>query len=257
MRHGASWVIESSCRFGAPKNLTRYFCHFGTIFFVNCAINRFFATHRLFCIEKNTVLIWFVEFAQCVFTVARCDVGTAIERMHAAMGEILPLAWNTDFAAVVREHAPTMRARLRKAGLLPADVDDCIQDAFVLAWLLHHQMPRDHKERRQWLGRLAFNASRRRRRELKRTHYVESSRLAELAGESRSNTEAAAMLVEMLDRLPERYHEIVGLRARGYSIDDIAKHYGIPWNTAKSRWNRACVAMDACNCLQNEKEHER
>ncbi len=164
------------------------------------------------------------------------------------MGEILPSIRNTDFAVLMREHAPTMRARLRKLGLFAADVDDCIQDAFVLAWLLRHQMPRDHKERGQWLGRLAFNASSRRRRELKRTHYVgPSDELARLAGESRSNTEAAAILVEMLNRLPEQYHEIVRLRAEGYSIDDIAKHYGIPWNTAKSRWNRACVAMGARN----------
>lgn len=161
------------------------------------------------------------------------------------MGEILPLVWNTDFAAVVREHAPSMRARLRKLGLFAADVEDCMQDAFVKAWLIRDQMPSDPKIRCAWLGRIAFNVSSKRRRELARTHYVDGIELAERAGESRSNTEAAAMLAEMLDRLPERYHEIVGLRARGYSIDDIAKHYGIPWNTAKSRWDRACVAMGA------------
>lgn len=162
------------------------------------------------------------------------------------MGEILPLVWNTDFAAVVREHAPTMRARLRRLGLSVADVEDCLQDAFVKAWLLRDEMPSDPKNRGAWLGRLAFNASCRRRRELQRAHYVGTSdELAELVGESQSNTEAAAILVEMLDRLPERYHEIVGLRARGYSIDDIAKHYGIPWSTVDSQWRRACVAMGA------------
>ena len=182
------------------------------------------------------------------FIVARCDVGTAIERMHAAMGEILPLVWNADFAAVVREHEPTMRARLRKAGLLPADIDDFVQEAFVKAWLIRGQMPSEPRARGQWLGRIAFNASCRRRRELKRTDYVgPSDELARLAGESRSSIEASAILAEMLDRLPTRYHEIVSLRAQGYSIDDIAKHYGIPWMTAKSRWDAACVAMGARN----------
>jgi RNA polymerase sigma-70 factor (ECF subfamily) len=165
--------------------------------------------------------------------------------MHAAMGKVLPRVWDTDFAAIVREHAPTMRTRLRKAGLFVADIDDCLQDAFVKAWQLCDQMPSGPEKRGQWLGRIAFNASYLRRRELRRTHYIDGIELAERAGESRSNTEAPAMLSEMLDRLPERYHEIVGLRARGYSIDDIAKHYGIPWNTAKSRWDRACVAMGA------------
>ena len=161
------------------------------------------------------------------------------------MGEILPCAWNTDFAARMREHAPSVRARLRRAGLFAADIDDCMQDAFVKAWLIRDQMPSDAGKRGAWLGRIAFNVSIERRRELQRTHYVESSTLAELAGESRSNTEAPAMLAEVLDRLPVRYHEIVRLRAEGYSIDDIAKHYGIPWNTAKSRWIRACVLMGA------------
>lgn len=164
------------------------------------------------------------------------------------MGEILPLVWNTDFAAVVREHAPTMRARLRKAGLLPADVEDCLQDAFVKAWQLHDEMPSNPEKRRQWLGRVAFNASSERRRELQRTHYVDAfDELTELSGASGSSIEASAILAEMLDRLPERYHEIVSLHLQGYSIDDIAKHYGIPWMTAKSRWDAACVAMGARN----------
>jgi len=128
------------------------------------------------------------------------------------MGTVLSSAWNTDFSAVMREHAPTIRARLRKLGLFAADIDDCTQDAFVKAWLILDQMPSDPKERGAWLGRIAFHASSRRRRELKRTHYVgPSDELAKLAGKSRSNTEAAAMLVEVLDRLPQRYPEIVSL----------------------------------------------
>ena len=141
-----------------------------------------------------------------------------------------------------------MAARLRKAGLFPADIEDFVQEAFVKAWQLREQMPSDPKNRGAWLGRIAFHSSCLRRRELRRTHYVGASdELAKLAGESRSNTEALAMLAEMLDRLPDRYHEIVRLRAQGYSIDDIAKHYGIPWTTAKSRWDAACVAMGARN----------
>lgn len=163
------------------------------------------------------------------------------------MGEILPSIGNSDFAEVMREHAPTMRARLRKVGIFAADIDDCMQEAFVKAWLLCDQMPRDRQERGQWLGRLAFNASSKRRRELARTHYVDGIELAERAGVSGSNIEDPAILAEMLDRLPERYREIVSLHLQGYSIDDIARHYGIPWNTAKSRWNRACVAMGARN----------
>lgn len=160
------------------------------------------------------------------------------------MGTVLSLVWNTEFAAVVHEHAPTMRVRLRKLGLFAADVEDCLQDAFVKAWQLHEQMPSEPEKLRQWLGRIAFHASSRRRRELKRTIYLEPfDEFASLAGQSRSNTEAPAMLAEMLEGLPERYHEIVRLHLEGHSIDDIAKRYGIPWTTAKSRWDRACVLM--------------
>lgn len=152
-----------------------------------------------------------------------------------------------EFAAVMREHAPTMRARLRKVCIFPADIDDCMQEAFVKAWLLRDEMPNDAEKCRQWLGRTAFNASSERRRELKRTDYVGPFEFDAVIGASGASIEATTILAEMLDRLPERYHEIVRLRAQGYSIEDIAKHYGIPWNTANSRWVSACVAMGARN----------
>ena len=162
------------------------------------------------------------------------------------MGEVLSAISEADFARILREHAPSMRARLRKLGLSAADIDDCIQDAFVKAWRLRDQMPSNPKRRSAWFGLLAFNASCRRRRELRRAHYVgQSDELAELAGESRSNPEIGAMLAEVLDRLPAQYREIVRLRAHEYTIKDIAEHYGIPWTTAQSRWERACVAMGA------------
>jgi RNA polymerase sigma-70 factor (ECF subfamily) len=160
------------------------------------------------------------------------------------MGEILPLVRDSDFAALVLVHAPTIRARLRKVGLCAADVEDSMQDAFVKAWQLRDEMPTDRAARKEWFRRIAFNASCQRRRELTRTHYVgQFDKLARVAGESRSNAEAPAMLAEVLDRLPRKYHEIVSLHLYGYSIDEIAMHYGIPWTTAKSRWDRACVAM--------------
>ena len=153
-----------------------------------------------------------------------------------------------EFAAVMREHAPTMRARLSRLGLSTADIDECMQDAFVKAWLHRDEMPSETDARRQWLGRVAFNASCQRRRELQRAHYVGSSdELEALEGASGSSIEGAAILAEMLDRLPERYHEIVRLRAQGDTIEDIATHYGIPWTTARSRWDAACVAMGARN----------
>ena len=164
------------------------------------------------------------------------------------MGFFLLKKRDIEFADVMREHAPTMRARLSRLGLSTADIDECMQDAFVKAWLHRDEMPSETDARRQWLGRVAFNASCLRRRELQRMHYVGScDELEALVGESGSNTEAPAMLAEMLDRLPERYHEIVRLRAQGDTIEDIATHYGIPWTTAKSRWDRACVVMGARN----------
>lgn len=72
---------------------------------------------------------------------------------------------------------------------------------------------------------------------------VDSDDLAEVADGSTLNVESLAMLGEMLDlfdRLPARYREIVKLRAEQYEIHEIAEERGLPWSTVNSRWERAC-----------------
>jgi RNA polymerase sigma factor (sigma-70 family) len=147
-----------------------------------------------------------------------------------------------EFAAVVQSQWATVRQVLRRRGIRGADIDDLTQVVFVVALEHFDKLPANLDEQRAWFSEIA------KRRAFdwhgnpwnRRMVRVDSEELAENAGESTLNVESLAMLGEMLDRLPARYHEIVKLRAEQYEIYEIAEKCGLPWSTVNSRWERAC-----------------
>lgn len=155
---------------------------------------------------------------------------------------------DTEFATVMQAQWANVRQTLWRRGIRGADLDDLTQVVFIVAFENPKKVPEDLEKRGAWFVEVA----KRRAAEWhgapwnRRQVSVDQEDLADLRGISESSIEAAAILSEMLQRLPERYHEIVRLRAEQYEIHEIAETLGIPWSTANSRCERACEVATCC-----------
>lgn len=155
-----------------------------------------------------------------------------------------------EFAVVVQSQSADVRQALRRRGIRGSDLDDLTQVVFLVALEHFDKIPANPDEQRLWLAEIA----KRRASDFygnawnRRMVSVDWEELAESAGTSTLDIESLAMLGEMLDRLPARYHQIVKLRAQQYEIHEIAEMQGVSWSTADSRWERAReVAMGLGN----------
>lgn len=150
-----------------------------------------------------------------------------------------------EFAALVQSQWANVRNALRRRGIRGSDLDDLLQVVFIVAFENFDKIPANSEEQGAWFAEIV------KRRAFdwhgnpwnRRMVSVDLEELAEKAGASALNVESLAMLGEMLDlfdRLPARYCEIVKLRAEQYEVHEIAEERGLPWSTVNSRWERAC-----------------
>lgn len=150
-----------------------------------------------------------------------------------------------DFVTLMRAHDAHVQGILRLQGVHGPDLEDMIQQVWLVAFKHRDELLASPDTARGWLSEVA----RRRARDLHgspwhcRNDCVENEELEELAIDSGSGIEAAAMLSEMLPRLPERYREIVRLRALEWETHEIAALQGDAWSTVDYRWRRACVEL--------------
>jgi len=151
-----------------------------------------------------------------------------------------------------RYQASVNRTAARVA-IRPDDVDDLVQDAFVLAFERLERL-RDRAAFGAWVRSIVIRlaAKRLRRHRLaRRLGLVEAAVLtrtvAVVPGESA--TEAALVLeetVEALAQLPGQAGEALYLhRIEGMTVPQLARHLGVSEPTVKRRLARACSELEA------------
>ncbi len=161
------------------------------------------------------------------------------------MAEPCPKNRDTDFVTLIHAHDAHVRGILRLRGVHGADLDDMSQQVWLVALTYRDKLLASPETARGWLSEVA----RRRALDLHGTSWnsrielIDAEELAELAIETGSGIEAAVILSEMLECLPDRYHEIMRLRALEWEIHEIAELYGLPWSTADSRWRSVCAEL--------------
>lgn len=147
------------------------------------------------------------------------------------------------FAVLVRRYTPMMRAYARRMLNGSADVDDVVQEAFVVAWQRLPELE-DPSKVKSWLMRIVGRKTVDRLRTIRPQLDVDT--LEAPAPEHRTPARIAegraevAALAEVLRELPEPQREAWLLReVGGYSYDEIAEDLRIPVSTARGLLARA------------------
>ncbi|MGF6822562.1 RNA polymerase sigma-70 factor (ECF subfamily) [Microbacterium sp. ZKA21] len=147
------------------------------------------------------------------------------------------------FAVLVRRYAPMMRAHTRRLLGGNADVDDIVQETFVVAWQRLDELD-DPAAVRPWLMRIVSRRAMDRRRAA-RVHLdvddVEHEAPVALSPPRIVEARArAAALDEVLAELPEAQRQCWVLRElAGQSYDEIAEELSIPASTVRGLLARA------------------
>ncbi len=161
--------------------------------------------------------------------------------------DALPIA--PEFEELYREHYPFVWQSVRRLGIPDADVDDVVQDVFVVV----HRRLGDFEGRsslRTWLFGIAYRVVRDKRRKFaareRREQQVDEQRPPTTPDKKLSRHQAVAALDELLAELPEDERttfvmaEVVNMTA-----PEIAEVTGAKLNTVYSRLRRARAAFDA------------
>lgn len=147
------------------------------------------------------------------------------------------------FAVLVRRYAPMMRAHARRLLRGSGDVDDVVQEAFVVAWQRLSDL-KDPESVKSWLMRIASRKAADRIRLQRPRADLDEHSLAASADQSppqivegRGELEA---LGDALRSLPDAQHECWVLReVGGLSYEETAERLGIPVTTVRGLLARA------------------
>lgn len=146
---------------------------------------------------------------------------------------------DTEFAALLADHEPSLRQLLRRLCGSAADADDVLQETLAKVWRLRRSYdPAGNGA--AWLLQAAFRCycdHRRRQRRQPRTD----------AGPDTIPAPARACASELRDELQHRLLPLspierallLGFHAHGRSLQDLALEHGMPLNTIKSHLHRA------------------
>ncbi|HMJ54275.1 MAG TPA: sigma-70 family RNA polymerase sigma factor [Polyangiaceae bacterium] len=160
----------------------------------------------------------------------------------------------TTLADIYRDHFPFVWRMVRRLGVSDAQVEDAVQDVFVV---VHRRLP-DFEGRssvRTWLAGIVRRVVRDHRRTNARKPALGRAQ-AELPVEEMSigqaspeenvmTTEAVRMLHELLDRLDDDKREVFILaELEQWSMAEIAEALGVKVNTASSRLRLAREAFE-------------
>ena len=173
-------------------------------------------------------------------TACTADVATPELPLQAVV-EVVP----TTLADIYRDHFPFVWRMVRRLGVSDAQVEDAVQDVFIV---VHRRLP-DFEARssvRTWLAGIVRRVARDYRRTSARKPALGSAQ-SDLPPDDLStsnaspeenvmNTEAARLLHALLDRLDDDKREVFILaELEQWSLAEIAEATGVKLNTASSR----------------------
>ncbi len=150
--------------------------------------------------------------------------------------------------AFVHEHQPFVRRCLMRFGIAGADIDDAVQDVFLVA-LSHAEALDVSRSPRPWLYTVALNVSRNARRKHQRaeTPMAEPPEVHVPPHQEKSvhESEARSLVHRALDELPPAQRDVVMLhRLEGWPMDVVAQTVGCPVATAHSRLRLGNARLD-------------
>jgi RNA polymerase sigma-70 factor, ECF subfamily len=153
------------------------------------------------------------------------------------------------FEGLYREHYPFVWKSVRRLGIPDAEVDDVVQDVFVVV----HRRLGDFERRssvRTWLFGIAYRVVRDKRRSfaarVNRERSVEEPRPPTEPDRKLSRHQAVAALDDLLAELDEDQREtFVMAEVVKMSAPEIAELTGVKLNTVYSRLRRAREAFEA------------
>ncbi len=150
---------------------------------------------------------------------------------------------DTEFAAIVGKTKKIVLSAVRKhlAARFSYAIDDVVQEAYLRGYRhLAGGLFRNESSVESWLYAIARNESFRMNKKLEREE-VKAEKAAERQREydpGPFSPDDAARLEGLIGRLPDKYREVMALKARGMHEDEIAGALGITRGTVKSRFSR-------------------
>jgi RNA polymerase sigma-70 factor, ECF subfamily len=148
-----------------------------------------------------------------------------------------------EFAAIVGRTKKIVLSSVRKhlAARFSYAIDDVVQETYLRGYRhLSGGLFRNESSVESWLYAIARNESLRMNKKLGREE-DKAERAAERQREeapAQFSSEDMAFLEVMMGRLPEKYREVMALKAQGMPEDEIARRLSISRGTVKSRFSR-------------------
>jgi RNA polymerase sigma-70 factor (ECF subfamily) len=151
-----------------------------------------------------------------------------------------------DAAALFREHAPFVAALVRRLGVPEAEVEDVVQEVFVVAHRRGGYVPGPAKPR-TWLAHIAVHVASVARRTLRRKRTQADEETVAKAGSGGTSPFDAAAAAQSLARVQRALdamdldHRLVFIlfELHGESCESIAAALGLPVGTVHSRLHTA------------------
>lgn len=173
-----------------------------------------------------------------------------------ALGLATPSARAEAFQRLAERHLDAAYRLARAILTEPADAEDAVHDAFVLAWREWASL-RDPSLFEHWFDRILINTCRNRLRRRSRIHVDDISTELQLAqpGDQYAAARDRQEVGLALARLDPDHRIVVALRYFGdLTIEDIAARVGIPPGTVKSRLHHALRRLHASFDMPHAKE---
>ncbi|MCX8124186.1 MAG: RNA polymerase sigma factor [Spirochaetes bacterium] len=151
-----------------------------------------------------------------------------------------------EFAQIVgkTKHVVLQAVRKHLAAQYYEAVDDVVQETYIRAYRsLASGKFREESSLETWLYRIAANEAKRMTQKLMREEKKvdKLSQLAQLNAHHGEYNELS--LMPIIEKLPEKYKDVVKLKALGDDENEIAGKLGIPKGTVKSRLSRGKLIL--------------
>lgn len=178
----------------------------------------------------------------------------AVEGVAEAMFDLPGRAAAPDLASVHRAHADFVWRTLQRFGVRDADLDDALQDVFIVVHRRLHEFE-GRSRLTTWLYAICQRVALERRRQAQARReevHAEVPEAHDPAAEGAPDPERAALRREararldaILDELePERRAAFVMFELEGMSCEEIAELSGVPLGTVYSRLHHARKSFD-------------
>lgn len=150
---------------------------------------------------------------------------------------------DAEFAAIVGRTKRIVLSAVRKhlAARYSYSIDDVVQETYLRGYRhLAGGLFRNESSVESWLYAIARNESLRMNKKLGREEEkaVKAAEREREPGPAPFSSEDADLLSGLIDRLPEKYREVMALKAQGMPEDEIALRLSISRGTVKSRFSR-------------------